>query len=72
MLGAHITVAQTAAFQNAAFQNFFTPRSQFQHPAALTGPFTQNGMDTLIHGSVINIFRQKLGNKIAGFLQQTQ
>ena len=72
MLGTYVAVAQTAAFQNAAFQNFFASGCQFQHAAALTGAFAKNGVDTFINCRIIDVFRQKLGNDIPRLFQQAQ
>ena len=72
MLRAHEAVVQLAAFQNAAFQNLFAARGQFQHAAGLHVALAQKRAHTLQHRLVIHAGGQHLRNDGAGLLEQPQ
>ena len=72
MLRAHKAVVQLAAFQNAAFQNFFAARGQLQHAAGLHVALAQQRAHALKHGFIVDALGQHLRNDGAGLLEQPQ
>ena len=72
MLRAHKAVVQLAAFQNAAFQNFFAARGQFQHAAGLHVALAQERAHALKNRIIVDIRGQHIGYHGTGLLQQAQ
>ena len=72
MLRAHKAVVQLAAFQNAAFQNFFAARGQLQHAAGLNIALAQKRAHALKNRIIVDIRGQHIGYHGTGLLQQAQ